>query len=385
MTTMKAATATAAAGAAAATTMTTGIQMSSPTAVLASVTDYYSKVLTTTKDLKTTACTACGAPPPHVRAALKKIPAPVLEKFYGCGNPVPRSIAGLTVLDLGCGSGRDCYVAALYSGKAGRVIGIDMTDEQLAVARGCAAEFAAANPDAAPMTFLRGYIEDIGGAGVEPNSVDLIISNCVVNLSPNKAAVLEGAFRALRPGGEMHFSDVYCDRRLPESVRKHEVLFGECLSGALYINDFLSLARRVGFTDPRELSSSDIKVLDEELAGLVGGAKYFSKTFRLFKLPELDDKCEDYGQIAYYRGGVAEEPFGYTLDDHHFFEKDKPVLVCGNTADMLSATWLKPFFQVVGDKSKHFGAFPCGGPAVAAVAGKAAPAAASDCSGGGCC
>ena len=96
--------------------------------------------------------------------------------------------------------------------------------------------------DTVPLSFLR------GGLSLQ------VISNCVINLSPDKDAVLQGTYNALREGGELYFSDVYSDRRIPEAVRQHKVLWGECLSGALYIEDFKRICHKVGFSDPRQLS-----------------------------------------------------------------------------------------------------------------------------------
>jgi SAM-dependent methyltransferase len=89
--------------------------------------------------------------------------------------------------------------------------------------------------------FLKGYIEKLDELGLEPASFDVIVSNCVINLSIDKPAVFSGAFALLKPGGELYFSDVYCDRRLPESVRADPELYGECLGGALYWNDFIGM------------------------------------------------------------------------------------------------------------------------------------------------
>ena len=102
---------------------------------------YYGETLSSSADLKTDACCTAVAPPQTIKDALKKVPAEVLDKYYGCGSPLPFGIEGLTVLDLGSGSGRDCYVAAQLVGEKGKVIGIDMTDEQLAVSRKYAESF----------------------------------------------------------------------------------------------------------------------------------------------------------------------------------------------------------------------------------------------------
>ena len=162
---------------------------------LASVEEYYGRVLSTSKDLKTSACSASKQPHHLIIDAMKDIPNEVMSKFYGCGTPLPFGIDGLTVLDLGSGSGRDCYLASKLVGENGKVIGLDMTDEQLDIARNHVAEYTNTLGYAAPnMEFKKGYIERIIESGVEKESVDLIISNCVVNLSPDKPAVLKGMF-----------------------------------------------------------------------------------------------------------------------------------------------------------------------------------------------
>jgi arsenite methyltransferase len=138
---------------------------------------------------------------------------PLLHRFYGCGAPLPAGLAGVTVLDLGCGSGRDCYVASALVGEEGRVIGVDMTDEQLDTAKAHLEDYTRTlGYDRPNITFLKGYIEFLDQAGVGEGAVDLVISNCVINLCPDKGLALASAFRALRPGGELHFSDIYTSR-----------------------------------------------------------------------------------------------------------------------------------------------------------------------------
>jgi arsenite methyltransferase len=352
-------------------------------AVKDSVQKYYGETLATSSDLKTSACcTPANQIPKAVRDALREVPDEVKAKYYGCGSPTPVGIEGLRVLDLGSGSGRDCYVAARLVGETGSVLGIDMTDGQLAVARKYAEEYCTTTLGyAAPnMRFEKGTIEDLRAAGVDDASVDLIISNCVINLSPDKAAVLSEAYRVLANGGEFYFSDVYCDRRLPDALRSQEVLLGECLGGAMYIEDFKRLCVATGFTDPRVLAGHEIEVQDPELAELLGEAKFYSLTYRLFKLPpgRLETLCEDYGQFAYYNGTLEGSPNAYSLDDHHRFEKNKPMLVCGNTASMVGETWLGKHFTVVGDRDVHYGLFDCG-PSPVASSASSAPAAGACC------
>ena len=321
------------------------------------VKEYYGETLATTSDLKTNACCTMNAPPKEIRDILAKVPSEVIAKYYGCGSPLPQGIEGLHVLDLGCGSGRDCYVASKLVGPTGRVTGVDMTPQQLEVARKHQDAYAS-TIGYANMDFIQGTIEDL--SAIPSDSIDIIISNCVVNLSPDKPAVLKEAYRVLRHGGEFYFSDVYGDRRLPKALTQHKVLVGECIGGALYEQDFLRIARRVGFEDPRVLDSAPIDVKDPQLIELVGEAKFTSVTYRLFKLPGLlESLCEDYGQVAVYKGTVPGHRHAYQLDDHHRFETGRPMLVCGNSAAMVGDSWLGKHFTVTGDRSTHFGLFPC--------------------------
>lgn len=132
----------------------------------------------------------------------------VLSRYYGCGLVCPPLLDGCRVLDLGSGSGRDVYALSQLVGATGEVIGVDMTDEQLSVANQHkqyhSDQFGFDN-----VTFLKGYIEKLDELGLEPSSFDVIVSNCVINLSPDKDAVLAGISRLLKPGGEFYFSDVY--------------------------------------------------------------------------------------------------------------------------------------------------------------------------------
>ncbi len=338
-------------------------------AVTESVKDYYGRVLQSSADLKTSACCLTEILPAHVIAALKNVHEDVKNRFYGCGSPIPPALEGMTVLDLGSGSGRDCYVLSQLVGASGTVIGLDMTDEQLAIARSTqgwhAERFGFANT-----RFVQGYIEDLATAGIADASVDLVISNCVINLSPDKGRVFAEIFRVLKPGGELYFSDVFSDRRMPTALAQDPVLLGECLGGALYVQDFRRLLAGVGCHDARVVASSPLAVHNAALERQVGNIRFFSNTVRAFKLP-LEDQCEDFGQVATYLGTVPELPHHFDLDDHHHFVAHKPMLVCGNTADMLGQTRYARHFQIVGGKSTHFGLFDCG---PAPVAGSASGA-----------
>lgn len=337
------------------------------TSVTQTVKDYYGRVLQSSADLKTSACCLTETLPLHVREALRDVHPEVLERFYGCGSPIPPALDGATVLDLGSGSGRDCYVLSRLVGAAGRVIGVDMTDEQLAVARRHLA-WHAERYGYANVEFRTGYIEDLGAAGIADASVDLVISNCVLNLSPDKPRCFGEIFRVLKPGGELYFSDVFADRRVPAPLAADPVLLGECLGGALYVEDFRRLLAQVGCPDARVVASTPLTLNNPEIERKAGHIRFSSTTVRAFKLA-LEDRCEDFGQVATYLGSEPNHPHAFVLDDHHRFETGRPMLICGNTADMLSATRYAKHFRVTGDKSVHYGLFDCGpGPSASAPA-----------------
>ena len=346
------------------------------------VKEYYGKTLKSSEDLKTSACCDGGGVPLHLEAALANVHPEVTAKYYGCGITVPAALTGKRVLDLGSGSGRDAYLISQLTGPDGKVVGIDMTDEQLATARDHVdwhmRRFGYAQPN---VGFRKGYIEKLGELGLEPQSFDVVVSNCVINLSIDKPAVLRGAYDLLTPGGELYFADVYCDRRLPDHVRADPLLYGECLGGALYWNDFIPMAKQAGFLDPRLVTSRPIAVEDDAMRQKLGEAKFFSATYRLFKLDGLESACEDYGQAVIYNGGLDEQPEAFALDGHHLIERGRVFPVCDNSWRMLADTRFAPYFQFIGDFSRHYGIFPgCGTSIPFATA-----ATATVQSSGGCC
>ncbi|MBI4405217.1 MAG: methyltransferase domain-containing protein [Deltaproteobacteria bacterium] len=327
--------------------------------ILETIKEYYGSVLKTCQDLQTSACCSVDALPAYVREIAKEVHPEVKEKFYGCGSPIPLELEGKTVLDLGCGSGRDCYLLSKLVGEKGRVIGVDMTDKQLEVARRHLSfhmdKYGFTTPN---IQFLNGYIEDLESIGIKNSSVDVVISNCVINLSPEKERVFSEIFRVLKPGGELYFSDVFSGRRVSKAIQEDPVLRGECLGGALYIEDYRRLLTRLGCADFRTVSKTRLSLNNPEIEQKAGAIDFYSMTIRAFKL-SLEDRCEDYGQVAIYLGTVPESPHAFTLDDHHRFEKGKPMLVCGNTALMLTATRYAGHFKVTGDTSVHYGLFDC--------------------------
>ncbi|TFH75181.1 methyltransferase domain-containing protein [Gammaproteobacteria bacterium LSUCC0112] len=340
------------------------------------VKDYYGKQLQSSADLKTSACCDPSAMPEWLKPLLTRIHPEVLARYYGCGLVAPAALEGCTILDLGCGTGRDVYALAQMTGASGRIIGLDMTEEQLAVAQQHQA-WHAHQLGFDNVQFVQGYMEHLEQLDLAPGSVDVIVSNCVLNLSPDKAAVLNGIFRLLKPGGEFYFSDVYADRRVPDAVKHDPELYGECLGGALYWNDFQHMARRAGFTDPRLVEDRPLTITDPAIAARLGPIRFYSATYRLFKLQDLEPDCEDYGQAVIYKGSLLHAPDRFVLDKHHDIETGRVFPVCGNTWRMLHDTRFAAHFEFIGDFSKHFGIFEgCGGglPFDTPVAGSASAA-----------
>lgn len=359
------------------------------TSTHSAVSEYYGSTLSGSEDLKTNACCTAHVPNPSITQAISQIHPAVLAKYYGCGFCTPDLLDGMTVLDLGCGAGRDVFIASQLVGPNGRVIGVDMTEEQLATAREYqpyhAEKFGFDNVE-----FHNGLIEKLDDIeSLTDGSVDIIISNCVINLCPEKESVLKSCHRLLKEGGELYFSDVYANRRIPQELRDNEILWGECLSGALYWNDFQNLAKACDFRDPRLVEDAPITVNNKEVEELIktsgnSDLDFYSATYRLMKLESLEPHCEDYGQAVIYKGTIPGFESGWSLDDHHYIEVGKIFPVCGNTYNMLQKTRFEDHFEFIGDFTKHYGIFDGCGTSIPFKNTNAAPSNVQG-GGGGCC
>ena len=223
----------------------------------------YAQVAQTTSGCCTPSTIGCCAPVKldssrlgYRRAELAALPVDA-DLGLGCGNPLDTAAlqAGETVLDLGSGAGVDCFLAASQVGAGGRVIGVDMTPEMLRKARDNAAQ-----ADYANVEFRLGEIEHLPVADA---SVDVIISNCVVNLSPDKAQVFREAFRVLKHGGRLALSDVAAHAELPPELRDDSALYCGCVGGAVTAETLRELLAQAGFTEirltPKDSSREFIK------------------------------------------------------------------------------------------------------------------------------
>jgi len=197
-----------------------------------------------------------------------ELPSDVTDIALGCGDPVTLATLqpGLTVLDLGSGGGIDCFLAAQKVGPSGRVIGVDMTPAMIDRARANQVKMGLENVD-----FRLGEIEHLP---VADNSVDVIISNCVINLSPDKPQVFNETYRVLRPGGKIAVSDIVTSGPLPENVKANLSAWAGCIAGALDVNDYMVTMEAAGFVDvklepvyfPPEMIDEALEDLGEQAA-----------------------------------------------------------------------------------------------------------------------
>lgn len=316
---------------------------------------YYGRVLGSAEDLQSNVCTVEEPLTDAEKAAYAHVHPDVTRRSYGCGAVLPPALAGARVLDIGCGTGRDAFALARLVGEGGRVTGLDVTREHIDFARSHVGwHMRTFGHTRETVEFLVGSMEDLAGAGLEPESFDVVVSNCVINLSADKGAAFSEILRVLAPGGELYFSDVFADRRLPPELRADPVLVGECIGDVMYRGDFHALMGSLGVGDVRRIRSTPKVVDNARFRARLGPIGLFSELYRVFKLP-LERKCEDYGQAARYRGTIPGYPDAFVLDEGHVFETGRAQLVCGNTAMMLSETRYGAHFDVLGDRSRHFG------------------------------
>jgi radical SAM protein with 4Fe4S-binding SPASM domain len=260
-------------------------------------------------------------PVSYDRKDIAHIPQDVIDRFYGCGGPM--SLAGVrageTVVDLGSGAGIDVFIAAKKVGPSGRAIGIDMTDPMLGVAGQNKRQVAdRLGYDVAE--FRKGYLEEVPA---EDRSVDLVTSNCVINLSPDKKKVFREMWRILRDHGRIVVSDIVAERALPPHLKVNVHLWGECISGALSEDEFLAELEKAGFYG--------LAVLKKQFWKEVEGYKFYSVTVRGYKFHKTAG-CVFLGHRAIYLG-----PYASVMDEEgHLFARGQALEVCTDTLAKLS-------------------------------------------------
>lgn len=318
-------------------------------------------------------------------AFLKVIPKEIIEKDYGCGDPTPYLQPGDTVLDLGSGAGKVCFIAAQKVGPTGKVIGVDMNDDMLALA-------AKHRPAIAKalgfdnVTFLKGKIEDLAldvahwdkaleaspvrsardlrriedamaeqrraKPLIPDGSIDCIVSNCVLNLvnESEKRLLFKEMFRVLKKGGRVAVSDIVADEAVPEALKKDPELWSGCISGAMTETGFLEALEEAGFY------GIEVASRDEKPWQTVGGIEFRSVVVTARKGKE--GACWDHLQAVIYRGPFRE----VSDDDGHVYRRGARMAVCEKTFKILSQPPyashfcpVEPLVAVTAEEAKPFG------------------------------
>ncbi len=233
-------------------------------------------------------------------SALEHIPAEVREISYGCGSPVDRANLklGESMADLGSGGGIDCFIASKIVGSEGKVFGIDMTEEMLKKARQNAG-LVADNLGYSNVEFKHGFLEKIP---LDDGAVHLVTSNCVLNLSVSKGDVFKEIFRILKHEGRFVISDIIADREAPEEMQNNRELWGECASGAMTLEAFITTARGIGF--------HGVSIQKDYLWKEIEGIKFYSYTLTAHKPREPQNSCCGDSLIAIYNGPFEKISFG---------------------------------------------------------------------------
>ncbi|XP_060928868.1 arsenite methyltransferase isoform X1 [Limanda limanda] len=320
--------------------------MTSADDVRETVKKYYGGRLESSCDLQTSApsCSLSCSPVPSVADALKLVHPEVTKRFFGCGLPFPAKLEGCKVLDLGSGSGRDCFAFSKLVGPSGHVTGIDMTEELITAARQYI-EYHQKKFDykESNVTFVQGYMEKLGEAGIKSDSMDIVLSNCVICLCPDERAVLQQTYDVLKEGGELYFSDMYASKVVPQHMKHDAVLWGEGMGGALFWQDLIALAHSIGFSTPHLVSASNIVIYNDDLKAKAGDISYASGTYRLFKLPK---RPVTFKATVTYKGTVGDFPDQLDFDSSHCFKKDVAVEVDGEMAATLQSSRFFPDFEI---------------------------------------
>ncbi|MBT4502021.1 MAG: methyltransferase domain-containing protein [Gemmatimonadetes bacterium] len=301
---------------------------------------------------------------------LEMIPDEIIEKDYGCGDPSQHVRPGDTVLDLGSGGGKICYIAAQVTGPDGRVIGVDMNDDMLALAHKYREEMAS-RMGYANVEFRKGKIQDLAldrnrldaWLGEHPvtdehslraleeytdalrrdepmiasDSVDLVVSNCVLNLVSDgeKKQLFQEIYRVLKSGGRAAISDIVADEPVPAHLKENSELWSGCLSGAMQEAEFVQAFAEAGFY------GIEIAKRDETPWQTVEGIEFRSVTLVAYKGKEGD--CWDHGEALIYKGPFRK----VTDDDGHTFTRGQRIAVCRKTFDIYSREPYTQYFEHV--------------------------------------
>ena len=276
-------------------------------------------------------------PTEYDSSELSHIPKEVLEISYGCGSPVGKAglQEGQTMVDLGSGGGIDCFIAAKHVGETGRVYGIDMTEEMLNVARKNSNQVIK-NLGYDNIDFKLGFLESIP---IDDASVDLVTSNCVINLSTKKNDVFKEIYRILKPGGHFLVSDIISEIKVPEEMQNNKELWGECVSGALTLQEFINYSRNNQF--------KGLRIQKDYLWKKVEDIKFYSYTIEGFKICSNGNSLVDDSIFATYTG-----PFDSVVFQGTKFDLGDTIQIDRNTAEVMFSRSYSGQFIITDSKTE---------------------------------
>jgi ubiquinone/menaquinone biosynthesis C-methylase UbiE len=276
-------------------------------------------------------------PTEYDSSELSHIPKEVLEISYGCGSPVGKAglQEGQTMVDLGSGGGIDCFIAAKHVGEKGHVYGIDMTEEMLNVARKNSNQVIK-NLGYDNIDFKLGFLESIP---IDDASVDLVTSNCVINLSTKKNDVFKEIYRILKPGGHFLVSDIISEIKVPEEMQNNKELWGECVSGALTLQEFINYSRNNQF--------KGLRIQKDYLWKKVEDIKFYSYTIEGFKICSNGNSLVDDSIFATYTG-----PFDSVVFQGTKFDLGDTIQIDRNTAEVMFSRSYSGQFIITDSKTE---------------------------------
>jgi arsenite methyltransferase len=269
-----------------------------------------------------------------------------LRKDSAGGFPCPEAIEDCYVLDMDCDNGRDAFVLSKLVGPKGRVVGIDSNQEQIQVANKYVdyhmKHFAYGTPN---VEFKHGDLGDLKGAAILSDYFDVVVSNFVIDPSENKDMALYEAYRVLKNGGEIYYSEIFSDKEIPYEAQKHEEA-AENLCGALYWKDFHRISSELGFPRPILVASKRFPLKNTKIEKLVEGIHFVSATYRIFKVDEASiAEASGKGAKVTYMGSIVDHEKSLKFGEGLIFATETPVHVDAKLATILKTSRFGKHFK----------------------------------------
>ncbi|KAL8599767.1 hypothetical protein ACOMHN_040477 [Nucella lapillus] len=268
----------------------------------------------------------------------------IKQRYYGSGLNFPENVRGKRILDIGCGSGSLVFLLSKLVGPEGYVVGFDITDGLIQTAKAQSEyHWKQWGYDKANFEFRLLNAEQLGEAGFKPEEFDIIVSNGVLCLVPEKEKVFQAAFKLLKTGGQFYLNDVYAEKEPPEEHKSNETLWSLGTTGSMPWDTLAPMAGRAGFTTPYLTCAAPMQIVKEEYRKMLSSAAYSCAGWRLFK---LDPKAAKKGpSLVTYKGGIDEYPNDFPWDIDLTFKKGVAVEVDGELATILSSIYLASCFS----------------------------------------